>query len=395
MGWDAFPGGRRRSIVASRGFKGAVVVDARRWHRARATGVAVGVVLVATTVAATTVGAAAQARSLMATSAGAIAAPSLSPLTNLPPGLAPPNTMPYAIGKNLYFAGKVLDLSSTWRTISPSGAPELLDVDQTRGVAVLKVGSRVTTVVPGHAPRVVLSTAAPNAQLATTTGGFFTAGQSTDLSMRVYTYTGVRTLPDVTFPVIATCGDPDLSCSPYSIGAGSVGGMFIARAEYAVQLCTTDPFECSVWSADRAARVYPTQPQAAASDHTHAAGRGQVAVADSWGSSCYRTAATVATILRAHLCSDSVPLVSDDGSRAVLVKAGAVSVASTTSGATMSTAGMPPAQEVTPLIWTSATSYLLSVKDHSSLLIVRCYTSGRCERAVTSQQRPGVSRIVS
>ena len=135
----------------------------------------------------------------------------------------------------------MIDLLSSWPRISPSGAAELLDADQTRGVSLLHFGNNVTAVVLSHALRVVLSTADVDAQLATTTGGFFAADRSNEVTMRVYPDTGVRTLPDITFPVRSSCGNPDLSCAPSSIGAGSVGPMSISRAEYSAQVCSGGP----------------------------------------------------------------------------------------------------------------------------------------------------------
>ena len=48
-----------------------------------------------------------------------------------------------------------------------------------------------------------------------------------------------------------------------------------------------------------------------------------------------------------------------------------------------------------PLQWEDATHYLVSARDGTNLAILRCSTTGACERAVTSTIRAGVTKIVT
>lgn len=156
---------------------------------------------------------------------------------------------------------------------------------------------------------------------------------------------------------------------------------------------------------DRSARLYPGYPQVQLADNTYGVGKGTgwIATADSRGSVCYRTAAvSTPTTLRARICSQTLPMLSDDGTKAVVVQGNHVRLYDTRTGVQINATNAPtlPAADATHsyglITWQEASSYLVDVRDGNTLAILRCNALSRfCTRAVTSSVRTGVTRIVS
>lgn len=162
---------------------------------------------------------------------------------------------------------------------------------------------------------------------------------------------------------------------------------------------------------NQATKVYtsflldPGSDPVALPDNTFGAGQGTgwIATETSVGSACYRTAAVATpTKARARLCSQRVPMVSDDGTTAIVVQGNRVVALDAQSGSQLRASSAPAltawdgAHGYWLERWLDADSYLVNVRDGSTLALVRCSVStGGCERAVTATVRPGVSRIVS
>ena len=137
-------------------------------------------------------------------------------------------------------------------------------------------------------------------------------------------------------------------------------------------------------------------------DNTYAAGRGWLATRNALDGTCYRSAAVATpTALRASVCSQTFPKVSDDGTKVAVVQARHVRLYNTATGAQINATNAPtlPAWDsshfYSPLQWEDATHYLVSARDGTNLSILRCSTTGACERAVSSTVRAGVSKIVT
>ncbi|MDP9239768.1 MAG: hypothetical protein M3O55_03885, partial [Actinomycetota bacterium] len=120
---------------------------------------------------------------------------------------------------------------------------------------------------------------------------------------------------------------------------------------------------------------------------------------------CWQTASANHPYTRRtpRLCSMAKPLLSPDGTRAVLVQSGRVVVVDARSGAVVSTASMaaitrwaPGTREAVPAAWETTDSYLINARYDGALALVRCSAAtGACNRAVRSYVRTGVSAIVT
>ena len=106
------------------------------------------------------------------------------------------------------------------------------------------------------------------------------------------------------------------------------------------------------------------------------------------------------------LCSMTLPLVSADGAKAVVVQGGRVRVLDTVTGAQIRAARIPalsgwsfwttPYRYLIPAAWESADSYLVTARDDKVIALLRCSIStGRCERAVRAVTRPGIDIVVT
>jgi hypothetical protein len=130
------------------------------------------------------------------------------------------------------------------------------------------------------------------------------------------------------------------------------------------------------------------------------------------GATCWRIAPAADPVaLRARICSQTVPLVSADGVRAVVVQGGRTRVVDTRTGGQLSLAGLGAlagwspdggptgrgtVRYVVPAAWETADTFVATARDDQVLALVRCSaTTGRCERVVRATVRPGVAAIVS
>lgn len=98
----------------------------------------------------------------------------------------------------------------------------------------------------------------------------------------------------------------------------------------------------------------------------------------------------------------TLPMLSDDGTKAVVVRGNHVRLYDTRTGAQINATNAPtlPAADATHsyalIMWQGASSYLVNVRDGNTLAILRCNALSRfCTRAVTSSVRTGVTRILS
>lgn len=326
-----------------------------------------------------------------------VAATSTSAVLSLPAGPVPVG-VPYGIGKVLNLNGIGYNMAPSWTSMlgrPPLGfdGVEFQDIDITRGVPVWAIrltaidpASRVGWFRPGYAPRGV-TTSGSYPGLATTTGGLVAAGLSSTFgnSVPVTAYnSGARFGPAFTWN---PQGQPTVATNQ------GVGGQFIFQGHDVAA------------NTDRSARLYPGYPQVPLADNTYGVGKGTgwIATADSHGSVCYRTAAvSTPTTLRARICSQTLPMLSDDGTKAVVVQGNHVRLYDTRTGAQINATNAPtlPAADATHsyglITWQGASSYLVNVRDGNTLAILRCNALSRfCTRAVTSSVRTGVTRIVS
>lgn len=101
------------------------------------------------------------------------------------------------------------------------------------------------------------------------------------------------------------------------------------------------------------------------------------------------------------LCSQQFPLVSADGTRAVLVQAGRVRVVRVADNTTISRAALPALAPRSsnlelPETWETSTYYLVDVRYGTDLGLVRCsVTTGGCNIAVRSSVRGQIRDIVT
>lgn len=94
-------------------------------------------------------------------------------------------------------------------------------------------------------------------------------------------------------------------------------------------------------------------------------------------------------------------MLSNDGAKAVVVQGNRVRLYDTRTGAQLHATNAPTLSAADAshfyrlMTWQGANSYLVNVRDGSTLAILRCNAlTGACTRAVTSSRRTGVSQIV-
>ena len=94
-------------------------------------------------------------------------------------------------------------------------------------------------------------------------------------------------------------------------------------------------------------------------------------------------------------------MLSNDGAKAVVVQGNRVRLYDTRTGAQLHATNAPTLSAADAsrfyrlMTWQGANSYLVNVRDGSTLAILRCNAlTGACIRAVTSSRRTGVSQIV-
>lgn len=314
----------------------------------------------------------------------------------LPSGPVPIG-IPYGIGKRIYLNGYAYDLSSRWTALATAQAfPELGDVTVTRGVIVFSIYryaidplAMVGAFRPGATP-VSIRSVWDFPGLATTSGGLITTGLSNtgqSSTSAVFTTSGQSYRPGFTDPIANL---------PITVTVQGAGGSFVYQA--------IDPYGPAP---EPSYRLYPGYPASAlpfANTFGVGGGLGWLATAGSPTSVCYRTAALATpTTLRARICSQTLPLLSPNGALAVVVQGGHVRLYDTLTGLQVNAANAPtlpfstavrPIEGYYPFAWETSTTYLVHVADGLSLFILRCTTAGRCERAVTSSVRSGVSDLV-
>jgi hypothetical protein len=332
----------------------------------------------------------------------AVAAARRSPLDALPAGPSPIG-VPYAIGTRVYFHGRITDLSSRF--------------DQIAGGRRLPAAQRQFDTVVGAAGFAWTQITAPGVDLVhavgtvSATGGYTpfhtSSGSSSTLDV---TTGGAVAMPengeiyqtDGRF-LAAFTGSPGIDCGSCAMSA--VGPrLLIDQTSSAPSL---EHLGTWLWYPPAAIQRLP--------DSYRAVGR--------WGAGwlgylvspgCWRTApANAPNALRATICSMTTPLVSADGTRAVVVQSGRAVVLDTRTGATISRAGLTasagwqppgtggavtpaPVKYVVPATWESTDSYLLTARDDTVVALLRCSVrTGACQRAVRAAVRAGVDRIVT
>lgn len=326
------------------------------------------------------------------------AASATSPLSALPAGPVPVG-VPYGIGKRIYLNGVQYDLTSRWSALTNGqGFAELAQVTSTRGTVVWVIGlnaidalGQVGTLRPGGTPVVINEV--NDYRVAATSGGVLAGGASGyGGTVQPFTLTGKSFGPAFTDPFPSV---------PYFVGADAAGGSLVFRA-------SDDP------APTQSFRMYPGYAAVRLPyDNTFGVGGGAgwLATADSLGSVCYRTAAlaTPAT-LRARICSLTVPMLSADGTKAVVVQGNHVRLYDTATGAQINATNAPtlPFQGryttgtyagqlagYYPFAWESATTYLVYARDGAAMDILRCFLDRTCQRAVTSYPRAGITHIAT
>lgn len=335
------------------------------------------------------------ARPVSAVSAQALAATG-SPVSLLPVGPAPVG-IPYAIGKRMYLNGKlVYDFTARWTAlVSVYADVQFGDVKITRGVIVWSVNedrgagdplARVGVLRAGGSP-IVVHQVSDYPGLATTTGGLISSGLAAYMadSTGIFNLAGVDFGPPFTYTNYIPFPGPNITVQ-------SAGGSFVFQG-----VSATAPLNTPLQSYS----MYPGHPAVQLPyDNTFGAGSGTgwLVTANNPTSGCFRTAALATpAVLRAPICSQTPPLVSDDGTMAVVVQANHVGLYNTVTGAQINAANAPTltTQGYSPFAWESPTSYLVNASQGSSVYILRCSTTtGACQRAVTSYTRPGVKGII-
>jgi hypothetical protein len=324
-----------------------------------------------------------------------------SPIASLPSGTAPKDTA-YAIGKRVFLNGRSYDLSPYWSTIAPLSVftgtrpSEFTDLDLTRGIILWSFTftgvdqyGRVGTYRPGSAPRIVGQDNS-DGRIAATTGGFTTLNSEDlmDVSLDFWTYDGRKFAPSF----------KDTSYLQVKITRlGSVGPMFV------INVPDNTTVSSNVITFYRSWLVRPTYAQQKLPlNNTYAAGVNWLATRDSVDSSCYRTAGVSApTSLRARICSQVDPVVSNDGSKVAVVQGRHIRLYNSTTGVQINATNAPTLStwDATHfyriLRWEDASNYLVSAREGTSLYVLRCNVNRSCQRAVTSYTRSGVSGIVT
>lgn len=314
-----------------------------------------------------------------------------SSVLDLPTGAAL-DGVPYGIGKRIFLNGSSYDLAASWQRLTGQpGAEEFSDLDLVDGVVIWSIPlsaidplSSLGGFVPGQAPRSFAKVPSfPG--IATTSSGFLAVGLD-----GVYGGT-----VDILTPA-GTKYPPSYSSKhsmPSRVVSTSTGGQFV-MADFDQR---THGYTSAL--------LEPGHQPVPLPDNTFGAGRGTgwIATATGADTTCYRTAAVSSpTALRARICSQRVPMVSDDGSKAVVVQGNRVHVLDTRTGSQVAVTSAPSlaAWDSTHGYWLEqwldANTYLVNVRDGSTLALLRCTASaGSCERVVTATVRTGVSRIVS
>jgi hypothetical protein len=325
-----------------------------------------------------------------------------SPLDLLPAGPAP-TEVPYSIGTRVYYQGRIADLSSRFDQLA--GGVRLA-ATQRQLTAVVAAAGFAWTQITVSGVDLVHAVGKVSA-----TGGYTpfhtSSGSSSTLDVTVG---GAVAMPgsgqiyqsDGRF-LAAFTGSPGIDCG--SCATSAVGVRLLVDQTAGVP--GLEHLGTWLWYPPAAIQPLP--------DSYRAVGRWGIGWLGSVVSpGCWRTAPAVApAALRATICSMTRPLVSADGTRAVVVQSGRALVLDTRSGATVSRATLAalsgwqpptaggaaapaPVRYVVPATWEAPDSYLLTTRDDAVLALVRCSVrTGTCQRAVRAPVRTGVDRIVT
>ena len=307
----------------------------------------------------------------------------------LPPGPVPIG-VPYGIGKRLYLNGATYDFTRSWSSLlgfaaGPSWEQEFAQVTITRGTIVWSIlqscadaCEAVGRFRPGGSA--VRFAQGLHSGLATTSGGLVAMG-------------------------VAQIAEPGrvqpLTTSGLSFGPGyAVNGYCVQAAlegaggSFIIQDQSTN--SCGPIPASPSYRLYPGYPAGRLPyNDTYGAGQGPgwLATQDSPTSTCYRTAALASpTVLRARICSQTVPLVSDDGTKAVVVQGNHIRLYDTRTGQQINATNAPTlipqaGSFYAPFAWESSSAYLVYATAGSTLVVLRCQLNRTCQRAVTTVSR--------
>jgi len=319
----------------------------------------------------------------------AAATASVAPFDLLPVGPAP-TTVPYGIGTKIYYSGTVTDLSAQF-TAEYVQSRQFDRVVGSGGIAYTKFGStRIECVsvygriAPGVPWRKFEDSVGCRSGLAASTEGLIATADE----VKAYRSDGTvhssypRTNPPSgMFPIDSV---------------EAAGAYFVVEERHYESQAIQGVY---LWRPGS-----PTTQQVP--DNYAAVGRLGVGwLGAKLDKFCWKTApATDPLTLRApRLCSWAKPLLSADGTRAVLVQSGRIQVVNAVTGAAVSTAALPAitewqpgTREAVPAAWENADSYLIEAEYDGALALVRCSAStGACNRAVRSAVRAGVSTIVT
>lgn len=319
-----------------------------------------------------------------------------SPLDALPAASAP-RTVPYAIGTSVHFRGHVTNVGAR--------------IDQAHpGMRLTADQRQVTTVVAGGG-LAFAQIIGSGADLVHIVGRISPRGGWTDLAMSAGSMSLVAVTP------------------AGAVGMPESGRLYRADGRLIATFTGSRTANCSFCGMEAAGQhlVVERKPAFPGAQHQGwwlwtppaaparlpAGYRSLGRLGAGWlgapaGTGCWQVApAASPSATRARICSQTLPLVSADGERAVIVQAGRMRVVSTRTGLGTGLAriGALPnwapdgtggaVRYLIPAAWETSDSYLATARDDRTLAMVRCSArTGRCERAVRSTVRPGVSRIV-
>jgi hypothetical protein len=314
----------------------------------------------------------------------ALLAAATSPLLSLPVG-GPPRGVAYGVKNTLYLNGHAYDQTARLKALAMihNTSDMFEDVKLTRGVIVWShPGADCTddcavwgTLRPGGT---LVKAGQFNASsgLATTAGGLVSGSRKySSKSAAIWTMDGKAYGPPFTW-------------TGWRADVQSAGNSFVVQAD--------EPQIDDTLSRTRSFQVYPGYPQVELPDNTYAVGQGTgwLATRESYRAECYRVAPLATpTQLRARICSEALPMVSNDGTMVVVVQGRHVRLLNTFTGAQINatnaptlsgTSQMADASAFEMVRWETATTYLVKAKDYKTLTILRCSATTRaCVRAVT------------
>jgi hypothetical protein len=327
----------------------------------------------------------------------ATAVSSRSPLDLLPAGRAPV-TVPYAIGTSVYYHGHRTNIRARFDQ-ALSGSQRTPAMYQL--VAIVGGGGYAWAQILGSGADLVHTVGRISPR-----GGWTGFHTSTGSFSRVtVTSTGAVAMPEsgqlfgTDGHLIASfAGRPELACG--ACGPSAAGpSLVVEKGPPGPGIPAQGTW---LWSPPAAPRRLPDGYRALGRG-----GRGWLGAPD--GAGCWRVApVSDPAATRARICSQTLPLVSADGTRAVLVQAGQLRVADTRTGASLSSARLAalwswtpanrnaPVRYLVPVAWETSDRYLAVARDDRILAIVRCSVrTSRCERAVRTLTRIGADRIVT